>query len=510
MTYLKRVWNEQPLALVMLTAIFLRLLAVVFSKGFGMLDDHFLVIEAAQSWVNGYDYNNWLPASNPTGHPSGHGMFYVGLNFFLLKFLHFTGMTDPQGLMYVERFLHALLSLIVVFYGFKITEKISNLNNARIVGIIFASFFMFPFLSVRNLVEVVCIPFLILSVWQLIKDDELKNKHYLLSGIFAAIAVGLRVQTMFFITGLGLYLLIKKQWRGFGIWAVIMFIVYFLLQGAPDIFLWGYPFAEVSEYIKVCVTTADAYIVQPWFTYFLFILGILIPPISIFMLMGYIKGFKKLLIITLPVFIFLLGHIIISNKQERFMLPVIPFFIISGVVGMNDFIFIKPYWQKHKIFIKVSWIIFWSISCMALPFVTTHYSKRSRCEAMYYLNQYKSNITSIVLDDMNYHEPEWMPLFYLGKWNVRESMISEGNPFGNFKNWINSIDKKNYPQFILFFGEENLQVRVDTVKQVMPDIVLEKTIYPDFIDWLLHTINKHNNNQTVFIYRNNRSFYFKK
>jgi hypothetical protein len=129
---------------------------------------------------------------------------------------------------------------------------------------------------------------------------------------------------------------------------------------------------------------------------------------------------------------------------------------------------------------------------------------------MYYLNQYKSNITSIVLDDMNYHEPEWMPLFYLGKWNVRESMISEGNPFGNFKNWINSIDKKNYPQFILFFGEENLQVRVDTVKQVMPDIVLEKTIYPDFIDWLLHTINKHNNNQTVFIYRNNRSFYFKK
>jgi hypothetical protein len=226
--------------------------------------------------------------------------------------------------------------------------------------------------------------------------------------------------------------------------------------------------------------------------------------------MGYIKGFRKLLIITLPVFIFLLIHAIISNKQERFILPVIPFFIISGIIGMNDLIFNKPYWQKHKKFIKVSWIIFWSLSCLALPFVTVHYSKRSRCEAMYYLYQYKDNINSIVLNDMNYNEPEWMPLFYLGKWHVGELMISKENPFQNFRNWIKTIDKKDYPQFVLFFGEENLQARVDTVKTVMPDIVYDKTIHSSFIDWLLHAMNKHNNNQTVFIYRNNRSYYFKK
>ena len=131
MNYLKKLWNEHPLALIMLVAIFLRLLAVIFSKGFGMLDDHFLVIEASTIMVNGFDYNNWLPANNPTGHPSGHGMFYVGLNFLLLKFLHFIGLTDPQGLMYVERFLHATLSLLVVYFGFKITEKLSNINNAK-------------------------------------------------------------------------------------------------------------------------------------------------------------------------------------------------------------------------------------------------------------------------------------------------------------------------------------------------------------------------------------------
>ena len=316
---------------------------------------------------------------------------------------------------------------------------------------------------------------------------------------------------MFFIAGLGLFLLIRKQWKGFGIWIVIMFIVYFLLQGVPDIFLWGYPFAEVSEYVKVCITTADAYIVQPWFTYILFILGILIPPISFFMLMGYIKGFRKLLIITLPVFIFLLIHAIISNKQERFILPVIPFFIISGVIGMNNLIFNKPYWQRHKKFIKVSWIIFWSLSCLALPLVTVHYSKQSRCESMYYLNQYKDKINSVALNDMNYSEPETLPLFYLGKWKVGQYEISIDNPFSAFRDTLKKKSAPDYyPQFVLFFGEENLPARVDTMKTIMPDIVYEKTIYPSFLDWLLHAMNKHNNNQTVFIYRNNRSFYFKK
>jgi len=317
----------------------------------------------------------------------------------------------------------------------------------------------------------------------------------------------MRIQTMFFIAGLGLYFLLKKQWKGFCIWVVVIFITYFLFQGIPDIILWGYPFAEVSEYIKVCITTANDYIVEPWFNYLLFILGILIPPISIFMLLGYIKGFKKYLILTLPIFIFLLIHSVISNKQERFVIPILPFFIIAGVVGMNELIFNKPFWQKHKNIIKISWIFFWSLSFIALPFVTVHYSKQSRCEAMYYLHQYKNNITSVLLNDMNYNEPQMIPLFYLGKWDITIYMVSKGIPIDTIKKQFTKINKEHYPQFVLFSGEENLSARVDTIKKLMPDIVPEKIFYPSFIDRLLHRINPDNNkNQTIFIYRNKYSF----
>ena len=38
-------WNNQPLKLILLIGLLLRLVAAIFSKGYGMHDDHFLVLE---------------------------------------------------------------------------------------------------------------------------------------------------------------------------------------------------------------------------------------------------------------------------------------------------------------------------------------------------------------------------------------------------------------------------------------------------------------------------------
>src|ERR1043165_2175178 len=98
---LRKYWQEKPLVCIMIAAAFFRLLAVIFSKGFGMQDDHFLVIEAAQSWVDDFDYNDWLPSITKTlTHASGHSLLYPGFHYFLFRFLEFIGMHDPQSKMY--------------------------------------------------------------------------------------------------------------------------------------------------------------------------------------------------------------------------------------------------------------------------------------------------------------------------------------------------------------------------------------------------------------------------
>lgn len=53
------VWSDYKV--ILYTALLLRLIAAIFSQGYGMHDDHFLVVEASGSWVEGADYNRWLP-----------------------------------------------------------------------------------------------------------------------------------------------------------------------------------------------------------------------------------------------------------------------------------------------------------------------------------------------------------------------------------------------------------------------------------------------------------------
>src|SRR5690606_13391662 len=113
-----------PLQQLPIIGFLVRMVSVIFSKGFGWHDDHFLIIESSQSWVVGYDYNDWLPAEgHPERTPQGHSLFYIGIHYYIFKFLKMIGILDPQAKMFVIRFLHALWSLLVIKYAYKITEQ---------------------------------------------------------------------------------------------------------------------------------------------------------------------------------------------------------------------------------------------------------------------------------------------------------------------------------------------------------------------------------------------------
>src|SRR5271156_6829906 len=118
-TSLKKYWNEKPLSFIVWLAFLVRIPAIIFSKGFGWHDDHFLVIEAAQAWADGTDYNNWLPGFGGA-QPDGHSFFYSGIHFIIFKAMNMIHLHDPQTKMYIIRLIHALLSLLIVYYGYKI------------------------------------------------------------------------------------------------------------------------------------------------------------------------------------------------------------------------------------------------------------------------------------------------------------------------------------------------------------------------------------------------------
>jgi hypothetical protein len=534
-TYYKvilRLWEEKPLTIIFFLAIFFRLIAVLFAKGWGMLDDHFLVVESAQSWVDGKDSDYWLPGSPGNTGPTGHNFFYPGLQFLLFSFFRLIHLNDPQLKMMIVRLLHASWSLVTIFFGYKITRKLGTGKDAKIVGLLLAIYWFMPWVSVRNMVEVFCIPFLMMATWRIIRDPEEGQKlsDYFIAGLFLGLAFNIRIQTVFFSVGLGLSILLNGRWKEVLVMAFGALVPIILIQGMIDTIIWGTPFVEMAGYIKGNIVDATSYITSPWYQYFLVVLGFLLPPVSFFLFYGFLRCWKKQIILFLPVTVFFLFHSIFPNKQERFILPVLPFIIISGVIGWNQFLENVASGRRKKNepvkgdvsvsgklsadkarrwsgLIRGCWIFFWIVNLVLLVTISTMYSKRSRVEAMTYLSKYHDISYFMVLDENN--SMELFPMFYLGQWPETYDELLEGENCDSLMIRVSKEPFQKQPRFILFTAETDLNRMVVKARKKFPYIVYETTIEPGYIDKIVKWLNPINKNRKVYIYRNT-IFYPKK
>jgi len=503
---IRRNWDDRPLLLIMGLAIIFRFLAVIFAKGWGMFDDHFIVIESAQSWVDGYDYNYWLPWSQGNTGPTGHNMFYPGFHFLLFSFLKWSGINDPQTKMFFVRLLHAALSMITVYFGYLITEKLGGKRSARIAGLLLSILWFMPWISVRNLVESTCIPFLMMGFWFIIRSDKDNRTflNYFLAGLFFGLAFNIRPQTALFAAGVGLVILFSRRWKELVSIILGAFLTVIIVQGGLDFMIWGQPFAELIEYFRICATESDLYITLPWYNYFLVIAGLLIPPVSLFLLFGFIRKWRKCLIIVLPSVLFFIFHSYYPNKQERFILPMLPFFIMIGSIGWQEFVELSKFWNNHRKLLRISWTFFWIINIILLGVATFSYSKKARVESMQYLSKYPDIRYLVMIDEESL--PEQIPKFYLGQWPVCWSEQSGDHSPDSLLRHVLKQPSDQYPRFFLFTGEKDLQSLVTKTRKHFPFIVYETTIHPGFIDRTVHWMNPVNRNRTIYIYRNREFF----
>lgn len=494
---LKATYQNYPMRVILFVGFFFRIIATIFSEGFAFQDDHFLVIEIAQHWVDGIQ-NEWLPAFGAKT-PSGHSLFYAGLHYYLFVILKYCGITNPEIKMLIVRLLHAIYSMSIVLLGYKITKQVSNLNSAITVGWILSIFWFFPLLSVRNLVEMVSIPPIMYAIYMIMKYKSTSSwKRFVWIGFVSGIAFSLRFQTILMLGGIGLVLMIWKDWFKAIQYGLGVCLSLAIFQGLVDFAVWGKPFAEFFEYTNYNLHHSAEYPNGPWYNYTLLILGLFILPLSLFLFWGNLVGFRKYLLITVPVAIFFLFHSYFPNKQERFILTMLPLFIIVGVVSWNEFISYSRWWSSKLKFHKRCWNFIWSINFILLLVLTPASTKISKLRAMNYFRE-RGGVEYFALETTHMWGSVLMPRFYHGVWNNYYTIRQD---YG-VKELFESIKRehKPLPTHIIFAEPKNLEIRLNQVKSQVKDLIFEKTVESSYLDRFMVWLNPVNVNQTYYIYR---------
>ena len=487
---------------ILIAAFAIRVIAAIFSPGYGMHDDHFLVIESSSSWVDGEDYNHWLPDSKGNKGPEGHSFTYVGLNYAYFSVAKGLGISDPKILMFINRFFHAMFSLLVVFFGMKITEKLSNKKNAITVGWFLALLWVIPFLSVRNLVEVVCIPFIMWSIWLMIKNVDVENIrsnkwNYLFAGLLMGMAVSFRFQVGVFAIGLAAYYFFKWKFAQFGLFSLGVLMTFSLTQGLVDYMIWGYPFAELISYSTYNVNEGMGYIPNDnYFMYVLVLMGAMLFPMGILLGIGFFASAKKYFILFLPLILFILFHSFYPSKQERFILPGLPIFIILGVIGYEA-LKQKEFWSKTW---NVSLKAFWVLNIPLLLLASFTYSKKSRVESMYYFYETQTDPYNVLLESTGETGSSMVPRFYAGTWFRSIRSRSDKNAPLEVKDGSYGFD------YILFYGEDALDDRVNDYRSIYPEMELRKVCDPSFVDKFLRWLNPRNANEYIEVWETHAIF----
>lgn len=511
-----------PLSVIIVIAFVIRMLAAFFSKGYAFSDDHFDVITIAQGWLDGFPL--WL--NEPM--PPRHSMLYVLLHYGLFYTLEAMGIFSPEVKMTVVRVLHGLYSLLIVYFGYKLTERLSDKANARLVGLVLALVWFMPFMSVRNLVEMVCIPPYLAAFYLLLKQDQRTQKRlmpYFWAGALFALSFTFRYHTVLFGAGAGLVILYRRQWKeaftlllGFGVAAM-------LIQGTIDIIFFDYPFHSIVAYFLYNTEHAYGYSTGPVYRFALTILGFLVPPVSAFLVLGYSRTAKLAPAMFWGGLIFFVAHSLFPNKQERFILPLLPLVMILGVIGWQDFVRTSSFWHKRRKLLAASWGFFWVVNILAAIGLAFTYTKKSRVAPLVYLSE-KQNMDAFVLEFGN-HSVKTPPLFYLNrisadydKYIIDEDMVWEEYLSGNKplpEEFVmiytlngdkttaaldSAIQTTPYkPDYAVVVGTDDMEERMARLHSLFPGLKLEHTIAPSLYDKVLHFLNPRvHKNESVQIY----------
>jgi len=465
----------------------LRLLAAVFSGGFLASDDHNVVIGAADQIASGVGLGATFERT----------ALFPGVIAAIMTMAEHIGIHDPGIVMLLVRLFHAAYSLFVVYFVYRLVERLLGSDSAMLAGLLAAAFYAMPVTAVHQLEESVCQVPLLAAFWWWQRTED-RDHSPAVWGALAGAALGaaliLRLPLIGFAGAFALLVLLRR--RPVTIGDKLAFLgglaLVLVLQGYSNAVVnhqWGYSFAErlggMLHPQRLAVESGGYPSSPPWH-YLLTLLAALIPPASILLLAAAVKGGRQIPLLGLATLAFLVSHSLIANKQERFLLPILPALFILIVAG-------RP-WLAARIgppAYRGMWWYFWIVNTALLVIVTFSFSKKDRVEPLLYVYRRHDAMGVLVAQ---YNQTFSVPEYYLGRPRPALVVVERGQ---NVEDSTRGLPIN----YVIVYSDTPEADRVFLAGALHRSLTLLTVIQPSLTDRLAHAINpRHNRAHTALVY----------
>ncbi len=325
--------TEKKLALL---SLFFFLTGAFFSKGFYHFDEHFQILEFARFKLFSTSPNELPWEFQMKMRSSLQPTLVIGLH----KTLSLVNLENPFGVTFILRLFTALFSWVTFRWVLSTFKKEIPERWMKLVSIPLSFFF---WLSVYNGVRFSSENwggiFFALGVCAALRPKQ-NYPSEILTGVLLGISFLSRFQMGIMIFGLVSWLMLIRRVHlknilclglGFSALVLLGFLLDHNFYGGWPITFWNY-FEQ-----NLINGKAAEFGVQPWYEYFKLVFIKLIPPFSIFFILGLLLffWFYPRHVISFILIPFLLIHTFLGHKEARFLFPMIYFLPVVLGLGLS-------------------------------------------------------------------------------------------------------------------------------------------------------------------------------
>lgn len=319
---------KHPLLYILSLAIVLRILAVIFTSGY-MIDDHY------------FNYYN-IP----------------------LKWL------DNPWLVYGVRLALGAFSLLIITLSYRITKIIADKTTALEIATFGALLWGVPYVTVHPFASVVSLPFLLYGTLLIIKqhnlldNNEIEKFHrtsFIIAGFCFGLGFAVYYHSLIYYIGILLTLFILKNWKG----AMMTLIGYVaavgITQTVIDLIIYHKPFVAMTRFFSDYSSNFDWVLGLEYNIdmVIMFLLLALVPPLSVMLIFGFFRVFRKYILLVLPTLLTLVYSIFVYKISEiDILLLTVPTYFIAGFVGWKEFYKKSQFWDRNYWLVLTCYLLF--------------------------------------------------------------------------------------------------------------------------------------------------------